>query len=77
MSQSKPRKQYTSCWSRTNVLRIKPLNSVRAEIERILITQESERLQKKYIDRLKKKTFVRFFLKTPESPRDTRCYILS
>ena len=41
--------------------RIKPLNSVRAEIERILITQESERLQKKYIDRLKKKTFVRFF----------------
>lgn len=40
---------------------LKPLNTVRVEIERILVTQERERLQKQYINRLKKKTFVRYF----------------
>ena len=40
---------------------LKPLNAVRSEIERTLITQERARLQKQYVDRLKKKTFVRYF----------------
>lgn len=40
---------------------VKPINSVRVEIEKVLITQERERLQTKYIERLKKKTFIRYF----------------
>ena len=39
----------------------KPLAEVRAEIERILLTEEQNRLRKQYIDRLKKKTYVRLF----------------
>lgn len=39
----------------------KPLAEVRNEIERILLTEEQNRLRKRYIDRLKKKTYVRFF----------------
>ena len=40
---------------------VKPLSDVRDEIEKTLLAQESERLQKQWIDRLKKKTFVRYF----------------
>ena len=40
---------------------IKPLNDVREEIERILQEQESNRRQKQWNDKLKKKTFVRYF----------------
>ncbi|MBC8095581.1 MAG: peptidylprolyl isomerase [Akkermansiaceae bacterium] len=40
---------------------IKPLNEVREEIEKTLLAQERERLQKQWNDRLKKKTFVRYF----------------
>jgi peptidyl-prolyl cis-trans isomerase SurA len=39
----------------------KPLTEVRAEIERLLMTEEQNRLRKQYIDRLKKKTYVRYF----------------
>lgn len=39
----------------------KPLSEVRDEIERILQTSEQDRLQKQYVQRLKKKTFVRYF----------------
>ena len=39
----------------------KPLAEVQDEIEKTLITQERERLQRQYIDKLKKKTFVRYF----------------
>ncbi len=39
----------------------KPLAEVRNEIERILLTEEQNRLRKRYIDRLKKKTYVRYF----------------
>jgi peptidyl-prolyl cis-trans isomerase SurA len=41
--------------------RIKPLSDVREEIEKTLVTQERARLQKQWIERLKKKTFVRYF----------------
>ena len=39
----------------------KPLNEVRDEIEHTLISDERGRLQKKYIERLKTKSFVRYF----------------
>jgi peptidyl-prolyl cis-trans isomerase SurA len=39
----------------------KPLADVREEIERTLVTQERERLQKQYIEKLRKKIFVRYF----------------
>lgn len=40
---------------------VRPLNEVRDEIEKTLLNQERARLQKKYVERLKKKSFVRFF----------------
>jgi peptidyl-prolyl cis-trans isomerase SurA len=40
---------------------IKPLSDVRDDIEKILLSQERDRLQKQWIERLKKKTFVRYF----------------
>jgi parvulin-like peptidyl-prolyl isomerase len=40
---------------------VKPLNEVRSEVEKTLLVQEHERLQKQWIERLKKKTFVRYF----------------
>lgn len=39
----------------------KPLADVQDEIEKTLMTQERERLQRQYIDKLRKKTFVRYF----------------
>ena len=41
--------------------RIRPLEEVRDEIEKELIVQERARLQKKWVDRLKAKAFVRYF----------------
>jgi parvulin-like peptidyl-prolyl isomerase len=40
---------------------IRPLVEVRDDIEKTLLNQERARLQKKYIERLKKKSFVRYF----------------
>jgi peptidyl-prolyl cis-trans isomerase SurA len=40
---------------------VKPLSEVRAEIEKDLLSQERARLDKQWIDRLKKKTFYRYF----------------
>lgn len=40
---------------------VKPLADVRDEIERILVAEERARLQKQYIERLKKKSFVRYY----------------
>lgn len=39
----------------------RPLQEVRDEIEKELVAKERERLQKKWIDRLKAKSFVRYF----------------
>ena len=39
----------------------KSLGEVREEVERTLLTAERARLEKQWIDRLKKKTFVRYF----------------
>ena len=40
----------------------KGLNEVRDEIEKTLLAQEHDRLQRQWIDKLKKKTFIRTFL---------------
>jgi hypothetical protein len=37
------------------------LNEVRDEVEKILLAQERDRLQKQWIERLRNKTFVRTF----------------
>ena len=39
----------------------KPLADVREDIEKTLIVQERERLQKQYIEKLKQKIFFRYF----------------
>jgi peptidyl-prolyl cis-trans isomerase SurA len=39
----------------------KPLTDVREEIEKTLATQERDRLEKQWVERLKKKTFVRYY----------------
>src|SRR5579862_1348413 len=41
---------------------VKDLSDVRDEIEKILLEKEHERLQKQWIDKLRKKTFIREFL---------------
>ncbi len=40
---------------------VKALSEVRSEIETILLDQEHTRLRQQWIDRLKKKTFIRYF----------------
>lgn len=40
---------------------LRPLVEVREEIEKTLLSLERDRLQKKYVERLKKKAFVRYF----------------
>lgn len=40
---------------------VKALNEVRGEIEKNMLMQERERIQKNWIDRLKQKTFIRYF----------------
>lgn len=40
---------------------VKPLSEVQDEIENTLLNQENARLQKQYVDRLRKKTFIRYF----------------
>lgn len=40
---------------------VRPLSEVRDEIERTMLTAERTRLQKQWIERLRKKTFVRYF----------------
>jgi parvulin-like peptidyl-prolyl isomerase len=40
---------------------VRPLNEIRDDIEKTLRTQEQARLEKQWIDGLKKKTFIRYF----------------
>ncbi|PYI87670.1 MAG: parvulin peptidyl-prolyl isomerase, partial [Verrucomicrobia bacterium] len=40
---------------------VKALSEVRGEIEKNMLTQERERIQKQWIERLKQKTFIRYF----------------
>jgi peptidyl-prolyl cis-trans isomerase C/peptidyl-prolyl cis-trans isomerase SurA len=45
----------------THPAQVRPLDEVRKEIEKTLTVQEQSRLQKEWIDGLKKKTFIRLF----------------
>jgi len=40
---------------------VKPLSEVREEVESTLKTEETKRLHDKWIDRLKNKSFIRYF----------------
>ncbi|MFO1477201.1 MAG: peptidylprolyl isomerase [Verrucomicrobiota bacterium] len=40
---------------------VRPLNEVRDAIEQVLLAQEKNRLQKQWIERLRRKTFIRYF----------------
>jgi len=40
---------------------VKSLGEVREDIEKDLLTQERARIEKQWLDRLKKKTFIRYF----------------
>ena len=40
---------------------VKPLGEIRDEIEKNLRTQEQARLEKQWIEDLRKKTFIRYF----------------
>lgn len=40
---------------------VRPLSEIRDEIERTLLVQERDRLQKRYVEKLRSKTFVRYF----------------
>lgn len=40
---------------------IRPLNEIREEIERTLLIEQRARMQKRYVDKLRNKTFVRYF----------------
>lgn len=40
---------------------VRPLGEVRDEIERAMLTETRDRLQKQWIERLRKKTFIRYF----------------
>ncbi len=56
-----PQEIYLMRIEERRVARTRPLAEVREEIERELIVQENQRLRKKWIDRLKAKSFVRYF----------------
>ena len=45
----------------TRPAHVRPLSDIRDDIEKTLRTQEQARVQKQWIDSLKKKTFIRYF----------------
>jgi peptidyl-prolyl cis-trans isomerase SurA len=45
----------------TKTAHVKPINDVRDQIEKLLQIDERKRIEKQWIDKLKKKTFVRYF----------------
>lgn len=52
---------YLMLVEQSRLAHVRPLSEVRDEIEKTLTIEERGRLQKQWIDRLKKKTFVRYF----------------
>ena len=56
-----PQADYIMLVEQKNPAHVKPLNDVRDEIEKILLGQEQDRLQKQYFEKLREKTFVRYF----------------
>jgi len=56
-----PQSVYLMLVEQTKLAHAKPLDEVRDEIEKTLRTQEQARLEKQWIEGLKKKTFIRYF----------------
>jgi len=56
-----PESVYLMLVEQTRTAHVKPLSEVQDEIERNLRTQEQARLEKRWIEGLKKKTFIRYF----------------
>jgi parvulin-like peptidyl-prolyl isomerase len=56
-----PESVYLMLVEQTRPAHVKPLDEVRDDIEQTLRTQEQARLEKQWIDGLKKKTFIRYF----------------
>ena len=56
-----PESAYLMLVEQTRPAHVKPLSEVQDEIEKTLRTQEQARLEKRWIDGLKKKTFIRYF----------------
>jgi parvulin-like peptidyl-prolyl isomerase len=56
-----PEACYLTLVEQTRPAHVKPLTEIRSDIEKTLRTQEQSRLQKQWIDSLKKKTFIRYF----------------
>ena len=52
---------YLMLVEQTRPAHVRPLSEVRDDIEKTLRTQEQARVQKQWIDSLKKKTFIRYF----------------
>ncbi len=56
-----PESVYLMLVEQTRPAHVRPLDDVRDDIEKTLRTQEQARLEKQWIDGLKKKTFIRYF----------------
>jgi len=56
-----PKEFYIMLVEEKRTSHVKPLSEVQDEIEKTLLTQEQARLQAQYIERLTKKTYVRYF----------------
>jgi len=56
-----PESVYLMLIEQTKPAHARPLNEVRDEIEKTLRTQEQARLEKQWVDGLKRKTFIRYF----------------
>ncbi len=56
-----PESVYLMLVEQTRPAHVKPLGEVQDEIEKNLRTQEQSRLERQWIDGLKKKTFIRYF----------------
>jgi peptidyl-prolyl cis-trans isomerase SurA len=56
-----PESVYLMLVEQTRPAHVRPLGEVQDEIEKTLRTQEQARLEKQWIDGLKKKTFIRYF----------------
>ena len=56
-----PQACYIMLVEETKPAHVKPLNEIREEIEKSLLVAERSRLAAQYIDKLKQKTFIRYF----------------
>ena len=56
-----PQACYIMAVDEVRLARIRPLTEVRDQVERVLISDEQDRLIKKWLDRLRNKAFVRYF----------------